>query len=117
MGNANVDSLRVSASKALCKLDNELDEKVKLLSNTKDKSPIFSAINMTDNEKCKHYTGFPKYAVFMVLFDLLEPGMNGENVKLESVPSAYTSCARRRRLIGKEQFLLTLTRLRRGFST
>ena len=43
--------------------------------------------------------------------------MNGENVKLESVPSAYTSCARRRRLIGKEQFLLTLTRLRRGFST
>ena len=43
-------------------------------------------INLTDDEKCKHYTGFPKYAVS----DLLEPGMNGENVKLVSVPNAYT---------------------------
>ena len=116
LGNANVDSLRIFASKALCKLSNKLVEKVKLLSSNKDKRPIFSAINMTDDEKCKHYTGFPKYAVFIVVFDLLEPGMNGENVKLVSVPNAYTSRARRRRLSGKEQFLLTLTRLR-GFST
>jgi len=41
---------------------------------------------MTDDEKCKHYTGFPKYAVFIAMFDLLEPGMNGENVKLVSLP-------------------------------
>ena len=73
---------------------------------------------MTDDEKCKHYAGFPKYAVFIVVFDLsLEPGMNGENVKLVSVPDAYTGRAQRRRLSGKEQFLLTLMRLRRGFST
>ena len=36
--------------------------------------------------KKRSYTGFPKYAVS----DLLEPGMNGENVKLVSVPIAYT---------------------------
>ena len=72
---------------------------------------------MTDDEKCKHYACFPKYAVFIVVFDLLEPGMNGDNVKLVSVPDAYTGRARRRRLSGKEQFLLTLMRLRRGFST
>ena len=41
---------------------------------------------MTDDEKCKYYTGFPKYAVFIAMFDLLEPGMNGENVKLVSLP-------------------------------
>ena len=53
---------------------------------------------MTDDEKCKHYTRFPKYAVFIAVFDLLEPGMNGENVKLVSVPNAYTCRGRRRRL-------------------
>ena len=26
------------------------------------------------------------YAVFIAMFDLLEPGMNGENVKLVSLP-------------------------------
>ena len=41
---------------------------------------------MTEDEKCKHYTRFPQYAVFIAVFDLLEPGMNGENVKLVSAP-------------------------------
>ena len=72
---------------------------------------------MTDDEKCKHYTGFLKCTVFILVFDLLEPVMNGENAKLVSVPNAYTGRARRRRISGKEQFLLTLMRLRRGFST
>ena len=53
---------------------------------------------MTDDEKCKHYTLFPQYAVFIAVFDLLEPGMNGENVKLVSAPNAYTGRGRRRRL-------------------
>ena len=92
-------------------------EKVNLLSSNKDKSPIFCVVNMTDDEKCKHYTGFPKYAVFIVLVDLLETGMNGENVKLVSVPNAYTGRVRRQWLSGKEQFLLTLMRLQRVFST
>ena len=117
VGNANVDSLRILASKALCKLNNELVEKVKLLTSNEDKSPIFSANNLADDEKCKHYTGFPNYAVFIAVFDLLKPGMNGENVKLVSAPNAHTGRGRRRRLSGKEQFLLTLMRLRRGFST
>ena len=118
MGNANVDSLRISACKALCKLNNDqLVQQVKLLTSNKDKSPIFPMINMTDDEKCKHYTGFPKYAVFIAVFDLLEPVMNGENVKLVSVPNAYTGRGNRRRLSGKGQFVLTLMRLWRGFST
>ena len=80
MGNADVDSLRILASKALCKLINELVEKVKLLSSNKDKSPMFSVNNLADDEKCKHYTGFANYAVFIAVFDLLKTGMNGENV-------------------------------------
>ena len=117
LGNADVDSLRILASKALCKLNNELVEKVKFLSSNEDKSPIFSVNNLADDEKCKHYTGFPNYAVFIAVFDLLKPGMNGENVKLVSAPNAHTGRGRRRRLSGEEQFLLTLMRLRRGFST
>ena len=58
---------------------------------------------MTDDEKCKHYAGFPKYAAFIVVFDLLESGMNGDNVKLVSVPDAYTGRARRRRLSGTDE--------------
>ena len=49
-GNANVDSLRISACKALCKLKNQLVQNVKLLTSNKDKSPIFPVINMTDDE-------------------------------------------------------------------
>ena len=94
LGNANVDSLRILDSKALCKPNNKLVEKVKLLRGNKDKSPIFSVISMTDDEKCKHYTGFLRCAVFIAVFDLLEPGMNSENVKLVSVPNAYTGRAR-----------------------
>ena len=90
MGNANVDSLRILESKALCKVNNELVEKVKLLSSNKDKSPIVSAINMTGDEKCKHYTGFPRYAVFVLVFDLLEPGMNGEDVSSQCLHRSCT---------------------------
>ena len=77
---------------------------------------MFSLINPSDDEKCKHYTGFSNYAVFIAVFDLLKPGMNGENVKLVSAPNAHTGRGRRRQLSGKEQFPLTLMRLRRGFS-
>ena len=41
LGNTNVDSLRILACKALCKFNNELVQKVKLLTSNKDKSPIF----------------------------------------------------------------------------
>ena len=78
---------------------------------------MFSVNNLADDEKCKHYTGFPNYAVFIALFDLLKPGVNSENVKLVSAPNAHTGRGRRRRLSGKEQFLLTLMSLRRGFPT
>ena len=70
----------ILASKALCKLINELVEKVKLLSSNKDKSPMFSVNNLANDVKCEHYTGFP----------MLKPGMNSENVKLVSAPNAHT---------------------------
>lgn len=53
-----IDSLRNLASKALCKLHNELVEKIKVLSSNKDSGPIFSVNNLIDDEKCKHYTTF-----------------------------------------------------------
>ena len=73
--------------------------------------------NLIDDEKCKHYTGFPNYAVFIAVFDFLKAGKNGENVNLVSAPSAHTARGRKRKVNGEEQFLLTVMRLRRGFST
>ena len=75
---------------------NELVEKVKLPFSNKNKSPMFAVNNLADDEKCKHYTGFPNYAVFIAVFDLLKPGMNGENVKLVSAPNAHTGRGRGR---------------------
>ena len=54
VGNADVDSPPILASKALCKLINKLVEKVKLLASNKNKSPMFSVNNLADDEKCKH---------------------------------------------------------------
>ena len=55
-------------SKALCILSNELAEKLKLLLVIRTKVQFFSVDNLADDEKCKHYTGFPNYAVSIAVF-------------------------------------------------
>lgn len=66
-----------------------------------------------------HYTGFPNYAVFVSVLNLLQPGDNGENIRLVSAPNSRPETGRgcKRSLTGEQQFLLTLMRIRRGFST
>ena len=69
------------------------------------------------DEKCKHYTGFPNYAVFVSVLNLLQPGNNGENIRLVSAPNSRPGTRRgcKRSPTGEQQFLLTLMRIRRGF--
>ena len=64
----NVHSLRILASKALCILNNELAEKLKLLLVIRTKVQFFSVNNLADDENCKHYTGLSNYAVFIAVF-------------------------------------------------
>ena len=54
------------AFNALSAANNQLTEKVKILSRKKADSPVFSVDVMKFDEKCKHYTGFPNYAFFLV---------------------------------------------------
>ena len=117
VGYATVDSLRDLATKAVCKRNNDLAEKVRAINSEKDIGPIFSEENLFDEETCKHYTGFPNHAVFIAVFNLLNPGTNGENVRLVSAPNAHSGRGRKRSLNSHQQFLHTLTRLRRGFFT
>ena len=123
-----INSLRDLALKAVQKAFNalsaankQLTEKVKILSRKKadHDSPIFSVDVIKSDEKCKHYTGFPNYSVFVSVLNLLQPGNNGENVRLVSAPNSRleTGCGRKRSLTGEQQFLLTLMTIRRGFST
>jgi hypothetical protein len=107
------------AFNALSAANKQLTEKVKILSRKKADGPVFSVDVIKSDEKCKHYTGFPNYAVFVSVLNLLQPGNNGENIRLVSAPNSHpeTGRGRKRSLTGEEQFLLTLMRIRRGFST
>ena len=80
---------------------------------------FFSVDVIESDEKCKHYTGFPNYAVFVSILNLLQPGSNGKNTRLVSAPNSRpeTGHGRKRSLMGEQQFLLTLMSIRRGFST
>ena len=124
-GNA-INSLRDLALKAVQKAFNalsaankQLTEQVKILNKKKVDGPVFSVDTIKSDEKCKHYTGFPNYAVSVSVLNLLQPGNNGENIRLVPAPNSHpeTRRGRKRSLTGEQQFLLTLMRIRRGFST
>ena len=104
---------------ALSSANKQLTEEVEILSRKKADGPVFPVDVIKSDEKCKHYTGFPNYAVFGSVLNLLQPGNNGESFRLVSAPNSCpeTRRGRKRSLAGEQQFLLTLMRIRRGFST
>ena len=69
------------AFNALSAANKQLTEKVKILSRKKADGPVFSVDVI--KFQCKHYTGFPNYAVFVSVLNLLQPGNNGENIETQ----------------------------------
>ncbi|PFX15002.1 uncharacterized protein LOC111344104 [Stylophora pistillata] len=99
--------------------------------NLKD-SRLFQPRNFTTDEDIAFYTGFPNLATFNAVFEFLNTGSKGENIRYCSSkertvqkefydggneePEGCTSIGRRRSLEPREEFFLVLCRLRRGFS-
>ena len=93
---------------------------------------IFQIRNFTTDEDIAFYTGFPNLATFNVVFEFLNTGSKGENIRYCSSkertvqkefydsgneePEGCTSIGRRRSLEPREEFFLVLCRLRRGFA-
>lgn len=93
---------------------------------------IFQIRNFTTDEDIAFYTGFPNLATFNVVFEFLNTGSKGENIRYCSSkertvqkefydsgneePEGCTSIGRRRSLEPREEFFLALCRLRRGFA-
>ena len=71
------------------------------------------------------YTGFPNYKTMMALYEFLDPGASGENIKFWSsgrediqtdTNDKQVKQGRPRPLKPKDDFFLTLCRLRQGFA-
>ena len=66
------------------------------------------------------YTGFPNAEIFESYLEFLQPGKNGKNIKYKNasyVDNNYSGAklGKPRSLDPKEEFFLTLCRLRQGF--
>ena len=98
-------------------------------------SRVFQLRNFTSDEDISFYTGFPNLATFNAVFEFLNTGLNGENIRYCSSkergvqkgfyigngneteePGGCTNKGRRRSLQPREEFFLVLCRLRRGFA-
>ena len=94
-------------------------------------SRVFQLRNFTSDEDISFYTGFPNFATFNAVYEFLNTGPNGENIrycssKERSVPKCFydeneepeecTHKGRKRSLEAREEFFLVLCRLRRGFA-
>ena len=93
---------------------------------------LFSLERFTSDAGINFYTGLPNYATFRALFNFLNPGEDGENVRprstLKDVPEDFYDAdseeenvttvkkGRPRKLKSVEEFFIVLCRLRRGFS-
>ena len=94
---------------------------------------LFSLEGFTSDADINFYTGLPNYATFRALFNFLNPGEDGENIRprstLKDVPEDFYDAdseeeenvttvkkGRPRKLKPVEEFFVVLCRLRRGFS-
>ena len=95
-------------------------------------SRLLSLDRFRSDADINFYTGLPSYATFMCIFEFLNPGEDGENIRpriSSDVPEELynsdsdeeknmqeTKRGRRRKLRPVEEFFIVLCRLRRGFS-
>ena len=70
------------------------------------------------------YTGFPNYKTMVALYEFLDPGASGENIKfwssgredIQTDTNKQVKKGRPRSLKPEDEFFLTLCRLRQGFA-
>ena len=95
-------------------------------------SRVFQCRNFTSDEDIAFYTGFPNFATFNAVCELLNTGTNirycsskersvpksfyDENENETEEPEECTHKGRKRSLDAREKFFLVLCRLRRGFA-
>ena len=84
---------------------------------------LFSLKNIGSNDSLvAFYTGFPNYQTMMALYDYLDPGARGENIKYwlsgkdTSGSAKAVKQGRPRSLKPVDEFFLALCRLRQGFA-
>ena len=87
---------------------------------------VFTIDRFESDKDVTFYTGFPNRIVFESVFEFLDPGDEGENISYwhsdDSATVNNQRCdeyapkqGRPRQLNSKEEFFLTLCRLRQGF--
>lgn len=105
-----------------------LKEKIRDLQGQHEKleERLFSLKNVaTNNSLINFYTGFPNYRTLIALYEFLNPGAGGENVKFwlsgkegtqMGTSESSVKQGRPRSLNPWDEFFLTLCRLRQGFA-
>ena len=94
--------------------------------------PLFNLNSLTSDQDIAFYTGFPNYDIFIALFNYLNPGTHGENIRYvrEKPNDFYVAIddgepekengerkkGRPKKLKPIEEYFMVLCRLRRGFS-
>ncbi len=94
--------------------------------------PLLDLNRLTSDRDITFYTGFPNYNIFLTLFNYLNPGTNGENIRYvrEKPVDFYVTtdngeiekknCERKKgrpkKLQPIKEYFMVLCRLRRGFS-
>ena len=106
----------------------DLKEKIRDLQGQHKKleERLFSLKNVATNDSLiTFYTGFPNYRTMMALYEFLNPGAGGENVTFwlsgkedtqMGASDASVKKGRPRSLNPRDEFFLTLCRLRQGFA-
>jgi hypothetical protein len=94
--------------------------------------PLLNLNSLTSDQDIAFYTGFPNYDIFIALFNYLNPGTHGENIRYvrEKPNDFYVAIddgepekengerkkGRPKKLKPIEEYFMVLCRLRRGFS-
>ena len=114
---AEIDRLN-SVIQLLNTENKELQEKLNLYEE-KDKHSEFVHHILKDDETCNHYTGIPTVARLKEIFTYCDPGDMGQNMLMPNyIHSKDSSESRGRKRAFKpfEGYLVTLNKLKRGFS-
>ena len=113
------EQLRIVLNNKCLQVD-DLTNKNKMLqeklNNCGRKQNMINTILESD-EKCKFYTGFPSLITLNDVFEFLNAGPDGENVVLHNNKEFKGErCGRKRTFTPFESYLITLVKLRQGFS-
>ena len=106
-----ISNLKNENEKLKTQLEHALNQKL-----ASSKLPIVSQIESSD-ELCNHYTGFTTQERLNIIYDFLNPGIDGENIILYDNQDKHKGKGGRSRALSPyNSFLVTVIRLRTNFS-